>query len=64
MLSPTSGQLSAGNALSLSRGWPCFWGDGQRTALGERMRDGRSWRSRFDKRTHIAPPMTPGDPGN
>lgn len=55
--------LAAGNTLSVARGWPRFWGDGQRTLLGEQARNARSWRARTAELIHLAPPMTPGDAG-
>jgi ribosomal protein S18 acetylase RimI-like enzyme len=54
--------ISAGT-LSLARGWPRFWSDGQRTVLGEQLRNSRAWAKSAAELTHIAPPMTPGDPG-
>jgi GNAT superfamily N-acetyltransferase len=55
--------LAAGGVLSAARDWPRFWGDGQRTALGEKFRDGGRWPHRMADLTNLAPPMTPGDPG-
>lgn len=52
--------LSAGATLSVARDWPRFWSDGQRTALGEELRNGRSWQHRAADLTHLHPPMTPG----
>ena len=54
--------ISAGT-LSLARGWPRFWSDGQRTVLGEHLRNSRAWAKNAAELTHLAPPMTPGDPG-
>jgi GNAT superfamily N-acetyltransferase len=54
--------ISAGT-LSLARGWPRFWSDGQRTVLGEELRNSRAWAKSAADLTHIAPPMTPRDPG-
>lgn len=54
--------VGAGAALSHARGWPRLWGDGQRTELGEKLRNASPWRRRAADLTHIAPPMTPGDP--
>jgi GNAT superfamily N-acetyltransferase len=51
--------LAAGGVLSAARDWPRFWGDGQRTALGEKFRDGGPWPHRMANLTHLAPPMTP-----
>lgn len=53
--------LAAGELLSVARGWPRFWADGQRTALGEQARNARSWRQRTAELTHLHPPMTPGE---
>jgi GNAT superfamily N-acetyltransferase len=52
--------LAAGELLSVARGWPRFWADGQRTELGEQARNGRSWRQRTAELTVLHPPMTPG----
>jgi GNAT superfamily N-acetyltransferase len=54
--------VAAGTTLSLARGWPRFWGDGQRTELGEQLRNASAWRHRAAELTHVAPPMTPGEP--
>lgn len=51
--------LIAGSTLSLARGWPRFWADGQRTELGERVRAASEWGHRAADLTHVAPPMTP-----
>jgi GNAT superfamily N-acetyltransferase len=56
-----SALLAAGGSLSVARDWPRFWSDGQRTVMGEQLRNGRSWRHRGAEVTHIAPPMTPGE---
>ncbi|HEY2272909.1 MAG TPA: hypothetical protein VGH30_09045 [Jatrophihabitantaceae bacterium] len=53
--------ISAGT-LSLARGWPRLWSDGQRTVLGEHLRNSRAWAKSAAELTHIAPPMSPGDP--
>lgn len=53
--------LTAGATLSVARDWPRFWSDGQRTAMGEQLRNARSWRERAADLTHLAPPMTPGE---
>ena len=52
--------IGAAAALSYARDWPRLWGDGQRTELGERMRNASPWRHRAADLTHVAPPMTPG----
>jgi hypothetical protein len=53
--------LAAGSLLSVARGWPRFWADGQRTQLGEELRNGRAWSGRAADLTHLHPPMTPGE---
>ncbi|HEV7206898.1 MAG TPA: hypothetical protein VGN18_20015 [Jatrophihabitans sp.] len=53
--------LVAGGSVSVARRWPRFWGDGQRTRLGEELRNGRNWAHRAAELTHVAPPMTPGE---
>jgi GNAT superfamily N-acetyltransferase len=47
--------------IAVSRGWKRLWSDGQRTVLGEELRNSRDWRDRAAELTHIAPPMTPGE---
>jgi GNAT superfamily N-acetyltransferase len=56
-----SALLGAAECLSVARGWPRLWGDGQRTELGEQARNGRTWQKRTADLTHLHPPMTPGD---
>jgi GNAT superfamily N-acetyltransferase len=56
-----SALLGAAASLSVSRDWPRFWSDGQRTALGEDLRNARTWRHRAADLTNLSPPMTPGD---
>lgn len=56
-----SALIAAGAALSVARGWPRLWGDGQRTALGDRWRGASPWAHRAATLTHLAPPMTPSD---
>lgn len=51
----------AASTLSMARGWPRLWGDGQRTQLGEAWRNASVWRDRTAALTHVAPPMTPGE---
>ncbi|WP_188779581.1 GNAT family N-acetyltransferase [Marmoricola endophyticus] len=51
--------LAVAAALNEARGLPRFWGDGQRTDLGEAWRDASPWSHRAAARTHTAPPMTP-----
>jgi GNAT superfamily N-acetyltransferase len=55
--------LVLASTLSVARDWPRFWSDGQRTLLGEKLRNGLEWGHRAADLTHIAPPMTPGDAG-
>lgn len=57
-----SALITAAATLSVARDWPRLWGDGHRTALGEDLRNARSWRDRAADLTHLAPPMTPPDP--
>lgn len=51
--------VAATSALSLARGWPRLWGDGQRTAMGDRWRNASPWAHRAAELTNLAPPMTP-----
>jgi GNAT superfamily N-acetyltransferase len=53
--------VGAAAALSYARDWPRLWGDGQRTAIGETVRNASPWRTRTADLTHVAPPMTPGE---
>lgn len=46
---------------NLATGGPMGWGDGQRTALGEKWRNSHRWGHRAADLTHLAPPMTPFD---
>ena len=52
--------IGAAATLSYARDWPRLWGDGQRTAIGEQLRNASPWRHRTADLTHLAPPMTPG----
>jgi GNAT superfamily N-acetyltransferase len=54
-----SALLAAGELVSVARGWPRFWADGQRTELGEKARNARSWQRRTADLTHLHPPTTP-----
>lgn len=56
-----TGLLAAAAALAFARGWPRPWGDGQRTAQGDRMRASGRWRHLAADLTHLMPPMTPYD---
>jgi GNAT superfamily N-acetyltransferase len=51
--------IMAAKTLCAAREWPRLWGDGQRTALGEQLRNASLWRHRAADLTHVAPPMTP-----
>jgi GNAT superfamily N-acetyltransferase len=53
--------LHAAAMLSVARGWARLWSDGQRTELGEQLRNARDWRQRAAELTHVAPPMTLGE---
>jgi GNAT superfamily N-acetyltransferase len=55
---------TAVSVLSIARGWPRPWAQGQRTELGERFRNGSRWWPRTDELTHLHPPMTPGEAGS
>ena len=54
--------IAAAGGLTLARDWPRLWTDGQRTAMGEALRNSSTWRHRAEPLTHLAPPMTPVDP--
>jgi Acetyltransferase (GNAT) family. len=51
--------IAAAATLSYARDWPRLWSDGQRTELGERLRNSGPWWHRAADLTHVAPPMTP-----
>lgn len=53
--------LAAVGALTGARGWAPVWGDGQRTADGERWKNASLWADTAPEITHILPPMTPMD---
>lgn len=53
--------LVSAATLSVARSWPRLWTDGQRTVMGEQLRESRAWRGRAAELTHVAPPMTPGE---
>lgn len=57
--SVASALIAAGATLAVARGWPRLWGDGQRTALGNKWRATRPWAHRAAELTHLAAPMTP-----
>ncbi len=53
--------LAAAGGLTFARDWPRLWGDGQRTAEGDRMRAASRWTHRSAQLTHLMAPMTPHD---
>jgi hypothetical protein len=53
--------LVAAGTLSVARHGSRLWADGQRTAMGERLRNADTWTHRAADLTHIHPPMTPFD---
>lgn len=53
--------IMAAGTLAVARGWSRLWGDGQRTALGDRWRSTSDWAHRTAPLSHLAPPMTPDD---
>lgn len=53
--------MVAAGTLTVVRGGPRIWGDGQRTAMGDRWRNASPWASWGAELTHLAPPMTPID---
>lgn len=57
----SSALVGAAGILATARDWPRLWGDGQRTALGEAMKQGVSWSGGMAELTHLHPPMTPGE---
>lgn len=65
-VSPRWRRQSVGTALTLAAGilarardWQLLWGDGQRTADGDRLREASVWRHRAAPLSNLAPPMTP-----
>jgi GNAT superfamily N-acetyltransferase len=48
--------LYAADVLSAARDWRRLWADGQRSDLGDRLREGGVWRTRAADRTHVTPP--------
>jgi len=56
-----SALVYAAAVLSIARGWPRMWADGQRTVLGEAFRNASEFGDRAADLTHVAPPMTPGE---
>lgn len=53
--------VGAASVYNMVHGRPQTWGDGQRTALGEKWVQSLESRSRVADQTHLAPPMTPMD---
>lgn len=52
--------LLAAEACAVARGWPCLWGGGERTALGESLLRSLRWGvRRAQPLTALARPMTP-----
>lgn len=49
--------LYAADTLSLAREWRRLWADGQRTDLGDRLREGGVWRTRAADRIRLTPPQ-------
>src|SRR5690349_9463505 len=54
-----SALMAACGTLNVVRRGPRVWGDGQRTALGDRFVKASPWSDRGAELTHLAPPMTP-----
>lgn len=53
--------MGAAATYNRAIGKPLSWGDGQRTAEGEKWRNGIKWTHRTAGLTNLAPPMTPYD---
>ena len=53
--------LAAAGTVATASGSVPLWGDGQRTALGERMKKASAWSHRFAELEHLVAPMTPFD---
>lgn len=51
--------IAASATLHEARGLSRFWGDGQRTEMGEALRGSSDWAHRAADQTHVSPPMTP-----
>ncbi|TXL57612.1 GNAT family N-acetyltransferase [Aeromicrobium terrae] len=51
--------VTAASTLTVARGKPPMWSDGQRTAMGDRWLKASPWSHRGAELTHMAPPMTP-----
>lgn len=55
----SSALIATAGVVAGARDWPRLWGDGQRTELGEAMKQGVSWSTGMAELTHLHPPMTP-----
>ncbi|MCR4514234.1 hypothetical protein [Aeromicrobium sp. 50.2.37] len=53
--------LAVAGTVATASGSVPLWGDGQRTALGERMKQASAWSHRFAELEHLVAPMTPFD---
>lgn len=53
--------VGAASVYNMAHDRPPTWGDGQRTALGEKWVQSLPSRARVADQTHLAPPMTPMD---
>ena len=54
--------VTVAGLLNVTRGQPRLWSDGQRTAMGDRLRGATPFFAAWsDDLTHLAPPMTPFD---
>ena len=53
--------VGAASVYNMVHDRPQTWGDGQRTALGEKWVQSLTSRTRVADQTHLAPPMTPMD---
>lgn len=56
-----SALMTVCGTLNVVRGGPRIWADGQRTAMGDRLRDANPWGHWAADLTHLMPPMTPFD---
>ena len=59
--SVASALLAVAGLLNVTRGGPRLWTDGQRTAMGDRLRNASPLADWAADLTHLAPPMTPFD---
>ena len=53
--------LAVAGLLNVTRGGPRLWADGQRTAMGDRLRESSPLADWAADLTHLSPPMTPFD---